>query len=148
MPSKKIVATGGSSPYPTNSQNEDLTPDSIFWSPLHAALIENTITDMAQYWVAVYRPNKYDHATLLDDEARRDIDAVNEEMKAAGVRVFVGGLCTTGCAKAVRPQGNGDLVVSDGPCQATTDYVDGFWVLQCADLDEALSWGRKAALAC
>lgn len=108
----------------------------------------NTIADMTQYWVAVHRPNGYDHAALLDEVARRDIDAVNDEMKAAGVRVFVGGLRATSCSKSVRPQSNGDVIVSEGPYVATTDYVDGFWVLQCANLDEALGWGRKAALAC
>jgi hypothetical protein len=106
------------------------------------------LTDMNQYWISVHRPNGYDHALLLDDAARRDIDAVNEEMKAAGVRVFVGGLCATSSAKVVRPQGNGEVVVSDGPCLTATDYVDGFWVLKCANADEALGWGRKAAVAC
>ena len=103
---------------------------------------------MTQYWVAVYRPNGYDHEALLDEGARRDIDAVNEEMEAAGVRFFAGGLRATSCAKVARPQSNGDVLVSEGPYLATTDYVDGFWILQCANLDEALSWGRKAALAC
>jgi hypothetical protein len=28
------------------------------------------------------------------------------------------------------------------------EYVDGFWVLACQDLDSALEWGRKAAAAC
>ena len=103
---------------------------------------------MTQYWVAVYRPDGFDHAALLDEVARRDIDAVNEEMKAAGVRVFVGGLRATSCAKSVRPQGDGGVRVSEGPCSTTTEYVDGFWVLQCASLDEAVGWGRKAASAC
>lgn len=103
---------------------------------------------MTQFWVAVYRPNGYDHAALLDDVARRAIDAVNEEMKAAGVRVFVGGLRATSSAKSVRPQGELGLVVSEGPCSTTTEYVDGFWVLQCANLEEAVGWGRKAASAC
>ena len=31
---------------------------------------------------------------------------------------------------------------SDGP------RIGGFWVLKAADLDEALVWGRKAAVAC
>ena len=26
--------------------------------------------------------------------------------------------------------------------------VGGFWVLEAADLDEALEWGRKAVIAC
>ena len=28
------------------------------------------------------------------------------------------------------------------------EHVGGFWVLEAADLDEALAWGRKAVVAC
>jgi hypothetical protein len=45
---------------------------------------------MAQYLVAIHRPDDYDPST--EDEAmHRDIDALNEEMEAAGVRIFAGG---------------------------------------------------------
>ena len=29
-----------------------------------------------------------------------------------------------------------------------TEQVGGFWVLEAANLDEALEWGRKATVAC
>jgi len=46
---------------------------------------------MKQYLVAIYHPDDYDPST--EDEAMsRDIDALNDEMKAARVRIFVGGL--------------------------------------------------------
>jgi len=46
---------------------------------------------MSQYLVAIYHPDDYDPST--EDEAMsRDIDALNNEMKAARVRIFVGGL--------------------------------------------------------
>ena len=39
---------------------------------------------MAQYLIAIYRPDDYDPS--LEDEAMgRDIDVLNDEMKAAGV---------------------------------------------------------------
>ena len=28
------------------------------------------------------------------------------------------------------------------------EHIGGFWVLEAADLEEALAWGRKAAVAC
>lgn len=37
---------------------------------------------------------------------------------------------------------------SDGPYAETKEHIGGFWVLEAADLDEALAWGRKAAVAC
>jgi hypothetical protein len=26
--------------------------------------------------------------------------------------------------------------------------MGGFWILECADIDEALSWAKKGAIAC
>lgn len=28
------------------------------------------------------------------------------------------------------------------------EFAGGFWMLEAADLDDALAWGRKAAVAC
>ena len=30
----------------------------------------------------------------------------------------------------------------------TKEHIGGFWVLEAANLDDALAWGRKAAVAC
>jgi hypothetical protein len=30
----------------------------------------------------------------------------------------------------------------------TKEHIGGFWVLDAANLDDALAWGRKAAVAC
>jgi hypothetical protein len=43
---------------------------------------------------------------------------------------------------------DGKLLVTDGPYTEAREHVGGFWVLECADLDTALEWGRKAAIAC
>jgi hypothetical protein len=32
--------------------------------------------------------------------------------------------------------------ITDGPYLETKELVGGFWVLEAADLDEALAWGR------
>jgi len=103
---------------------------------------------MPKYLVAIYRPNDIDPARLVDESMSRDIDALNDEMKAAGIRVFVGGLRPTVSAKSVRTQINGEVLITDGPYFVTPEYMDGFWVLEATDLDEALNWGRKAAIAC
>lgn len=100
-----------------------------------------------KYLVAIHRPNDYDAAT--ESEAMgREISALNQEMIAAGVRVFVGGLQTPGTAKSLRRQPDGSVIISDGLYLETTEYVGGFWVLEVATLDDALAWGRKASLVC
>ena len=102
---------------------------------------------MSQYLVAIYHPDDYDPST--EDEAMsRDIDALNNEMKAARVRIFVGGLSPARSARSLRAQRDRRVLVTDGPYTETKEHIGGFWVLEAADLDEALAWGRKAAVAC
>ena len=100
-----------------------------------------------QFLVAIYHPDDYDPSA--EDEATiRDISALNEEMIAAGIRVFVGGLQPAARAKSIRRQSKHNVGITDGPYLETKEQIGGFWVLEVADLDEALEWGRKAAIAC
>jgi hypothetical protein len=69
-------------------------------------------------------------------------------MVAAGVRIFVGGLSSAKTAMSLRAQPEGEVRITDGPYLKTREHVGGFWVLEAADLDEALAWGRKAVVAC
>ena len=102
---------------------------------------------MTQYLVAIHHPDDYD-PSREDETMHRDIDVLNEEMVAAGVRIFVGGLRPASSAKSVRAQPGGKVFITDGPYLETKEHIGGFWVLEAADLNEALAWGRKAAVAC
>ena len=102
---------------------------------------------MPQYLVAIHHPDNYDPS--MEGEAMvRDIDVLNEEMEAAGARFFAGGLSSASNAKSLRKQPDGEVLVTDGPYLETKEHVGGFWILEAADLDEALAWGRKAVIAC
>lgn len=103
---------------------------------------------MTKYLVAIHHPDDYDPSVAEDETMSRAIDALNAEMQAAGVRVFVGGLHPASSAMSLRAQPAGEVVVTSGPYLKTREHVGGFWVLEAADLDEALAWGRKAAVAC
>lgn len=102
---------------------------------------------MPQYLVAIHHPDDYD-PSIEDEAMTRDIDVLNEEMVAAGIRVFVGGLRPAGSAKSLRKHAGGKVVTTDGPYLETKEHVGGFWVLDVPNLDEALEWGRKAVVAC
>ncbi len=102
---------------------------------------------MTQYLVAIHHPDDYD-PSVEDEAMHRDIDVLNDEMVAAGVRIFVGGLHPASRAKSLRVQPGGRVHITDGPYLESKEHVGGFWVLEAADLDEALAWGRKAAVAC
>jgi hypothetical protein len=102
---------------------------------------------MAQYLVSIHHPDKFNSSTVTQ-ETMRDISALNKEMMAAGVRFFAGGLQSETKAKSLRAQPNGQVLITDGPYLETKEHVGGFWILEVADLDEALAWGRKAVVAC
>lgn len=101
-----------------------------------------------KYLVSIHRPTDFDHATQLGEDVRLAIDAVNDEMVAAGVRIFVGGLRSPGEAKSIHRDSAGELTVTDGPFLQASNYVDGFWVLECDSIEDAVTWGQKSAKAC
>ena len=103
---------------------------------------------MTQYLVTIHHPDDYDPSVAEDEAMSRDIDALNDEMEAAGVKIFVGGLHPARSAKSLQAQPNRKVLITDGPCIETKEHVGGLWVLEAADMDEALVWGRKAAVAC
>jgi hypothetical protein len=102
---------------------------------------------MTRYLVAIHHPDDYD-SSLEDEAMHRDIDTLNEEMMAVGARIFAGGLHPASDAKSLRAQPDGKVLITDGPYLETKEHIGGFWILECADLKEALAWGRKAAVAC
>ena len=99
---------------------------------------------MPQYLVAGYLPDDYD-PSLADEATGRAIHALNKEMIAAGVRKFA---CGLGATKSIRAQSDGRVLITDGPYLETKEHIGGFWILEVADLNEAVEWGRKAAVAC
>jgi len=102
---------------------------------------------MPNYLVAIYHAENYD-PSLEGEEMMEDIHALNREMEAAGARIFACGLQPAKSTKSLRAQPDGKVLVTDGPYIETREYIGGFWILEAADLDEALAWGRKATVAC
>lgn len=102
---------------------------------------------MPHYLVAIHLPDDYDPATQ-DPTERDDISALNVEMVDAGVRKFVGGLQPVRTAATIRRKPDGTLATIDGPFAEAKEHIGGFWVLDLPDMETALAWGRKAAIAC
>ena len=98
---------------------------------------------MPQFLVAGYLPDDFDPSTM-DESVGLAIHALNKEMIAAGVRKFA---CGLGAAKSLRTKKDGEVLVTDGPYLETKEHIGGFWILECADMDEALAWARKGAAA-
>ena len=99
---------------------------------------------MPQYLVAGYLPDDFDPSTV-DEAMGRSIHALNKEMIAAGVRIYA---CGLGKAKSLRTEPDGGVLITDGPYLETKEHIGGFWILETADMDQALGWARKAVVAC
>ena len=93
---------------------------------------------MPQYLVANYLPDNFDPATVTE-AMMEEIHALNREMIAAGVRKFACGIAPPANAKTLRAQPDGKVLATDGPYLETKEHVGGFWILEAADMDEALA---------
>jgi hypothetical protein len=102
---------------------------------------------MPQYLVCNYLPDNFDPSTVTEAMIE-EIHALNRELIAAGARKFAAGLSPASNAKTVRKQPDGTVRVTDGPYTETKEHIGGFWILETADLDEALAWAKKAAISC
>jgi hypothetical protein len=103
---------------------------------------------MTQYLMSVHSVERQD--TPSDEQmqqAYKDVDAFNTELKAAGAWVFAGGLHPPTTASVVRVQGT-DVITTDGPFAETKEQLGGFWIITADDLDAALSWAGRASRAC
>jgi len=99
---------------------------------------------MPQYLLAGYLPENFD-PSAQDEASVEKIHALNREMIAAGVRKFA---CGLGKTVSLRPQANGEVLLTDGPYLETKEFVGGISILETATMDEALAWARKGAEAC
>jgi len=102
---------------------------------------------MPQYLVCNYLPDDFDPSTVTE-AMMEDIHALNREMIAAGVRKFACGVSSAANAKTLRKQPDGTVLVSDRPYTEAKEHMGGFWILEAANLDEALAWAKKAAIVC
>jgi hypothetical protein len=59
---------------------------------------------MPQYLAAIHHLDDYD-PSVETEAMERDIDALNDEIEAAGVRIFVGGFAPARSDLALRAQG-------------------------------------------
>jgi hypothetical protein len=103
---------------------------------------------MSQYLLSVYYVEGEE--TPPDEVIQQmyaDVDAVNQRIKDAGAWVFAGGLHTPDTATVVRAE-NGEILTTDGPFAEAKEQIGGFWVIEAADLDEALAWASEATVAC
>lgn len=106
---------------------------------------------MPQYLLSVHGDeSKFERLaadTELVTQMYADVEAFNQTVRDAGAWVFAGGLQPTTTASVVRATGD-DVVVTGGPHNQAKEPLGGFWVIEAADVDAALTWAKAASAAC
>src|SRR5580692_9089700 len=95
-----------------------------------------------QYLVSVI----FDQASLATPDEQAAIDVFNERLQTEGHWVFAGGLAAPSSATVIDNRG-GDAIFTDGPFVESKEYLAGFWIIEAADLDEALKLAAEGAKA-
>jgi hypothetical protein len=96
---------------------------------------------MAQYMLLVYQ-EEVDEAEQAEREREMPVFVeLHRSLREAGLLVGVQRLRSTESATSVRVR-DGEAEITDGPFAITKEVLAGYYVLECADLDEAL---RQAA---
>ena len=102
---------------------------------------------MSQYMLLVYE-EEVDPA----EQAEREKEAtpmlleLHRSLREAGLLVGVQRLHSTESATSVRVRG-GETEITDGPFAVTKEVLAGYYILECADLDEALKQAERMPMA-
>jgi hypothetical protein len=100
---------------------------------------------MNQYLLSIYQPDGPAPDADFLEPIMRDLNALNEEMQAAGVWVFAAGLHPPDTATVLKATGD-EVLVTDGPFTEGKEHLGGFTVIEVEDLDAALTWARRLAM--
>lgn len=82
----------------------------------------------------------------FSDERAAQWSEFHELAKAAGKLVSWHTLVPTDSARTVRPQ-EGKLVETDGPFTETKEQLGGVYILECTDMNDAMSFASKMPCA-
>jgi hypothetical protein len=101
---------------------------------------------MSQYMLLLYAPE-----ARPAEQAEREAELplwleLNESLREAGLLVARGRLLPAESATTVRVR-DGERELTDGPFATTKEILGGYYVLECADLDEALRHAARLPIA-
>lgn len=97
---------------------------------------------MSQYMLLVYE-QEFDPSEQADHEAELPLFVeFHRSLREAGLLVDVHRLRSVDSATSVRVRG-GQTEITDGPFAMTKERLAGYYILDCADLDEALKQAER-----
>jgi hypothetical protein len=102
---------------------------------------------MAQYLLSVHTVDGESRAPMTDDQMQafmRRVGELETEMNSKDVLVYSGRLAGPEAATVVRVE-DGETLITDGLFAEAKEHLGGFYIINSADLDEALSWASKTS---
>ena len=101
---------------------------------------------MAQYMLLVYQ-EEVDAAEQAEREREMPVFVeLHRSLREAGLLVGVQRLRSVESATSVRVR-DGETEITDGPFAVTKEVLAGYYILDCADLDEALAQAARLPMA-
>jgi hypothetical protein len=102
---------------------------------------------MPRYAALIYSAAETQGQATPEEQQQVMVDYTEFGEKAGAAGVIAGGeaLHDTDTATTIRVNGGkgGDAVFTDGPFAETKEVLGGFYLLDVADLDEALKWAQQ-----
>src|ERR671919_2460552 len=101
---------------------------------------------MAQYMLLVYQEEVDAAAQAEREQVTPMLVELHAGLREAGLLVGVQRLHSTQSATSVRVR-DGQTEITDGPFAVTKEVLAGYYVLECADLDQALEQAARLPMA-
>jgi hypothetical protein len=101
---------------------------------------------MSQYMLLVYEEEVDPAEQAEREQVTPMLVELNRSLREAGLLVGVQRLRSTESATSVRVR-DGETQITDGPFAVTKEALAGYYVLECADLDEALKHAARMPMA-
>jgi hypothetical protein len=101
---------------------------------------------MAQYMMLVYEEEVDPAQQAEREQVTPLLTELHASLREAGLLVGVQRLYSTESATSVRVR-DGRTEITDGPFAVTKEVLAGYYILECADLDEALRHAARLPMA-
>ena len=101
---------------------------------------------MSQYMLLVYEEEVDSTEQAEREKVTPTLLELHAGLREAGLLVGVQRLRTTESATSVRVR-DGETEITDGPFAVTKEVLAGYYILECADLDEALKHAARLPMA-
>jgi len=101
---------------------------------------------MSQYMLLVYEEEVEPAVQAEREQITPALVELHASLREAGLLDSVRRLHSTGSATSVRVRG-GDTEITDGPFAVTKEVLAGYYILDCADLDEAIKQAARLPMA-